>query len=145
MMGKENIVRRWLEIAAEDLEVAESNHSNGYWLYAAFLCHQSLEKVLKAYYQATHDDDPPYTHNHIRLLNVCELIDELSEEQLRFIARIEPMYIEARYPEQKAAAARTLSRDVSQYFIDKTKELTIWIRKHLPETKPLTPSEHTSE
>ena len=48
-MAKEDIVRHWLEIAAEDMEVAESNHSNGYWLYAAFLCHQSLEKVLKAY------------------------------------------------------------------------------------------------
>ena len=95
-MAKEDIVRCWLEIAAEDLEVAESNHSNGYWLYAAFLCHQSLEKVLKAYYQATHDDDPPYTHNHIRLLSVCGLIDELSEEQLRFVAHIEPMYIESR-------------------------------------------------
>ena len=42
-MAKEDIVRCWLEIAAEDLEVAESNHSNGYWLYAAFLCHQSLK------------------------------------------------------------------------------------------------------
>jgi len=145
MMAKEDIVRRWLEIAAEDMEVAESNHSNGYWLYAAFLCHQSLEKVLKAHYQATHDDDPPYTHNHIRLLNVCGLIDELSEEQLRFIARIEPMYIEARYPEQKAAAARTMNKDVSQYFIDNTKKLTLWIRKRLPETRPSTPSAHTSE
>ena len=144
-MAKEDIVRRWLEIAAEDLEVAESNHSNGYWLYAAFLCHQSLEKTLKAYYQATHDDDPPYTHNHIRLLNVCGLIDELSEEQLRFIAHIEPMYIEARYPEQKAATARTLSKEVSQYFIEQTKELTQWIEKRLHESKPLTPSESTSE
>ncbi|MBQ8157553.1 MAG: hypothetical protein IJ081_00850 [Prevotella sp.] len=36
-MAKEDIVRRWLEIAAEDLEVAESNHSNSYWLYAASL------------------------------------------------------------------------------------------------------------
>ncbi len=143
-MTNEEIVRRWLEIAADDLEVAESNHSNGYWLYAAFLCHQSLEKTLKAYYQATHDDDPPYTHNHIRLLNVCGLIDELSEEQLRFIAHIEPMYIEARYPEQKAAAARTLSKEVSQRFIEQTKELTIWIRKRLQENKPSTQSESTN-
>ena len=144
-MAKEDIVRRWLEIAAEDLEVAESNHSNGYWLYAAFLCHQSLEKVLKAYYQATHDDDPPYTHNHIRLLNVCELIDELSEEQLRFIAHIEPMYIEARYPEQKDAAARMLNKDACDYIIKTTKELTQWIEERLPETKPSTPSDVTSE
>ena len=70
------------------------------------------------------------------LLNVCGLIDELSEEQLRFIAHIEPMYIEARYPEQKAATARTLSKEVSQYFIEQTKQLTQWIEERLHETKP---------
>ena len=144
-MAREDIVRRWLEIADEDLGVAEDLYSARRWLYVAFLCHQSLEKTLKAYYQATHDDDPPYTHNHIRLLNLCGLIDELSEEQLRFIAHIEPMYIETRYPEQKAEAARTLSKDISLYFIEQTKELTIWIRKRLPETKPSTPLEHTSK
>lgn len=98
-----------------------------------------MEKLLKAYYQATHDDDPPYTHNHIRLLSVCGLIDKLSEEQLRFIAHIEPMYIEARYPEQKAATARMLSKDMSEYFINQTKEMIQWIEKRLHEIKPSTP------
>jgi predicted nucleotidyltransferase len=32
---------------------------------------------------------------------VCGLINEFSEEQLRFIAHIEPMYIKACYPEPK--------------------------------------------
>ena len=91
-MAKEDIVRRWLEIAAEDLEVAESNHSNGYWLYAAFLCHQSLEKVLKAYYQATHDDDPPYTHNHIRLLN-CVWADRRTLRRATAVHRSHRAYV----------------------------------------------------
>ena len=46
------------------------------------------------------------------------------------------MYIEARYHEQKAATARTLSKEVSQYFIEQTKQLTQWIEERLHETRP---------
>ncbi|MBQ7414417.1 MAG: HEPN domain-containing protein [Prevotella sp.] len=130
-MSRENIVRKWLDIAEQDLQVAELNHNHGYWLYAAFLCHQALEKALKAYWVAKHDDDPPFTHSHTRLLNGCELIDSLSDEQLRFITLIEPMYIEARYPEQKLDAAKMLNKEASQYILDKAKELIQWIEKKL--------------
>lgn len=136
-MAKEDIVQRWLEIAEKDLEVAELNHNNGYWLYAAFLCHQALEKTLKAYYTATHEDDPPFTHSHTRLLNRSGLTDELTDEQLRFVTLIEPMYIEARYPEQKLDAAKMLNKEASLYILQTTKELTLWIKQHLPNNRPL--------
>lgn len=47
-MAREDITSKWREIAAKDIEVAELTHDNGYWLYAAFLCHQALEKTLKS-------------------------------------------------------------------------------------------------
>ena len=129
----------------EDISAAECLFQGGHWLYVAFLCHQALEKSLKAYYIATNDDDPPYTHSHTRLLNVCGLIDELTDAQLRFIALMEPMYIKARYPEQKARTARALNKDFCQDFIEKTKQLTQWIEERLPDSKPSTLSESTSE
>ena len=95
-MAREEIVKKWLEIVEQDLQVAQLNHDHGYWLYAAFLCHQALEKSMKAYWVATQENDPPFTHSHTRLLSGLGLIDELSDEQLRFITLIEPMYIEAR-------------------------------------------------
>lgn len=61
IMAREDIVQKWLDIVEQDIKVAELTHNNGYWLYAAFLCHQALEKVIKAYWTATRDDDPPYT------------------------------------------------------------------------------------
>jgi HEPN domain-containing protein len=134
-MAREDITSKWREIAAKDIEVAELTHDNGYWLYAAFLCHQALEKTLKAYYVATHDDDPPFTHSHTRLLSRCGLTDELTDEQLRFVTLIEPMYIEARYPEQKLDAAKMLNKDASLYILKSTKELIQWIEKRLPENK----------
>lgn len=130
-MARNDIVQKWLAIVEQDLKVAELNHANGYWLYSAFLCHQALEKALKAYWVGTHDDDPPFTHSHTRLLNGCGLIDELTDEQLRFVTLIEPMYIEARYPEQKLDAAKMLNKDASQYILQKTKELIAWIQEKL--------------
>ncbi|MBQ9231537.1 MAG: HEPN domain-containing protein [Prevotella sp.] len=130
-MARKDVVKKWLDIVEQDLKVAELNHNHGYWLYAAFLCHQALEKTLKAYWVATHDDDPPFTHSHTRLLNGCGLIDSLSDEQLRFITLIEPMYIEARYPEQKLDAAKMLNKEASRYILNKTNELIQWIEQKL--------------
>lgn len=144
-MAKEDIVKAWLDHVQEDISAAEDLWRTGHWLYVAFLCHQALEKALKAYYVATNEDDPPYTHSHTRLLNVCGITDGLTDEQLRFVALMEPMYIKARYPEQKVRTARTLDKDICQDFINKTKQLTRWIEERLPETKPSTQSESTSK
>lgn len=60
-------VAYWLDIADEDLGVAEDLYKAKRWLYVAFMCHQSIEKTLKSYWCATQPDAPPYTHNHKRL------------------------------------------------------------------------------
>ena len=138
-MAKENIVKAWLDHVHEDISAAECLFQGGHWLYVAFLCHQAIEKALKAYYSATHDDDPRYTHSHSKLLEDCGFLDQLTDEQLGFLDLMVPMYIEARYPEQKDAAARMLNKDACDYIIKTTIELTQWIEERLPETKPSTP------
>lgn len=90
---------------------------------------------LKAYYIANNDDEPPYTHSHMRLLDVCGLTENFSDEQLAFLDFMAPMYIKARYPEQKTIS-KTLTKEGCLYMIEKTKELTQWIEGHLPKTKP---------
>lgn len=126
-MAKENIIKAWQEQVQEDISSAECLYQGGHWLYVAFLCHQAIEKALKAYYVANHDDDPPYTHSHLRLIDVCGLKDEISPEHMRFLSLMGPMYIEARYPEQKAKTARTLNKDACKHIIETTKQLTQWI------------------
>ena len=60
-------VAYWLDIANYDLDTAEAMHQTGRWLYVAFMCHQVIEKPLKAYWCATQPNAPPYTHSHTRL------------------------------------------------------------------------------
>lgn len=130
-MAREDIIKKWIDHVHEDISAADCLFYGGHWLYVGFLCHQAIEKVLKAYYVATNDDDPPFTHSHTRLLNVCGLTDELTDAQLRFVTLMEPMYIEARYPEQKAETARMLNKDTCQHIIETTKQLTQWIEQKL--------------
>lgn len=144
-MTKESTIQGWLDHVHEDISAAEDLWKTGHWLYVAFLCHQALEKVLKAYYVATKEDDPPYTHSHGKLLDICGLTDQLSPEHLRFIDFMVPMYIKARYPEQKVAAARSLTKDICQHILETTKQLTLWIEQRLQDNRLSTSSESTSE
>ena len=144
-MAREDIVQKWLDHVHEDISAAECLFQGGHWLYVAFLCLQAIEKALKAYYIATHEEDPRFTHSHSKLLEDCELTDQLTDEQLSFLDLMVPMYIEARYPEQKDAAASMLSNEACQHIIYTTKELTQWIEERLPEKKPSTSSDSTNK
>ena len=66
-MTQDEKVQYWLDIAESDLEVAEDLYKTQRWLYVAFMCHQVVEKTLKAYWSAKREDVPPYIRNHKRL------------------------------------------------------------------------------
>ena len=140
------LVNKWLDQIAEDISTAECLYQGGHWQYIGFLCHQAVEKSIKAYWYATRDDDPPYLHNHFRLLEGCGLKEKLSDDQRRFIEIMSPMYIAARYPEYKRQVARMLNQQGSAYIIEQTKNFEQWIRQEFSAAmKPSDSSKTTSE
>ena len=124
---------KWLDIVTEDLSVAELLFNNGHWLYTGFMCHQVIEKTLKAYWCVCRDDDPPYLHDHKKIAQGCGLYTKMSEEQIDFIEDIKPMNIEARYQETKDAVARMLDRETTAAILNKTKQMHTWIQEKLKE------------
>ena len=94
-------VQYWIKMADYDYTVAQDLQRAKHWLYVAFMCHQVLEKTLKAYWVSTQPNDPPYVHNLARLAEGCGLNKQMNEEQNLFIETMTPMNIEARYPEYK--------------------------------------------
>ena len=87
-MTSEEKVHYWLDIAAYDIETAEAMYQTGRWLYVAFMCHQVIEKTIKAYWCATQPEDPPYTHSHKRLADGCGLYAMMNEEQIDYLNTI---------------------------------------------------------
>lgn len=139
-------VTYWIGIADYDLETADAMFITKRWLYVAFMCHQAIEKTLKAYWCATLPEDPPYTHSHKRLADGCGLYSRMSKDQKDFINTVTNYNIEARYPEDKDELARTLTPQACRQMIDETKQLTQWIKDELSAaTKPSTSSDTTSE
>lgn len=124
-------VKYWLDIADYDFETAEAMYSTRRWLYVAFMCHQAIEKTLKAYWCGTRDDDPPYTHNHMRLATGCGIYEKMSEEQKDFLDTITNFNIEARYPEDKESLSRRLTIQSCHLIIDDTKQLLQWMKDEL--------------
>jgi HEPN domain-containing protein len=50
IMANKERADKWFDIVAEDLSVADLLFNNGHWLYTGFMCHQVIEKTLKAYW-----------------------------------------------------------------------------------------------
>ena len=124
-------VAYWLDIAEYDFETAEAMYSTGRWLYVAFMCHQVIEKTLKAYWCATQTNVPPYTHSHMRLADGSGLYEQMDDDQRDFLDIITNYNIEARYPEDKESLSQTLTKQFCRQMIDETKKLQLWIKDKL--------------
>ena len=128
-MATKETVNKWLELVDEDLSVAQDLYKTKHWLYTAFMCHQVIEKSLKAYWVATRDDDPPYIHDHKRLAEGCGLYEKLTNEQRVFLTVIREMNIEARYREYKNRIAASLNEQNTKELLQQTIEMQQWIRE----------------
>lgn len=126
-------VAYWIDIADYDLGTAEDLYKSKRWLYVAFMCHQVIEKTLKAYWSATREDDPPFIHHLANLSIRCGLYEQMTEAQQEFIAMLMPMNIEARYPEYKQKLALSLNQQTCKSIIKETKALQTWIKNKLSE------------
>lgn len=121
----------WLELSDYDLQTADAMLKTGRYLYVGFMCHQSIEKILKAFWTTIYEDQPLYTHSLSRLLEKTELDKELSEKQFEIIDILEPLNIEARYPSYKERLIQALTKEKCIEIINQTKELKKWIQQKL--------------
>ena len=121
----------WLELAEYDLETAQAMLDTGRLLYVGFMCHQVIEKMMKAYFVKASGEIPPYTHNLELLASKSGLADSLSADQLDFIRRIEPLNVESRYPADRELLTKALSPARCRAILDETREMYAWIRQKL--------------
>jgi HEPN domain-containing protein len=103
--------RYWLELSEYDLETAEAMLASGRYLYVAFMAHQSVEKMLKAFHVQQQKEPAPFSHSLSYLAKKAGLSALFSEEQQQFIDMLEPMNIECRYPTHKEQLMKSLSAE----------------------------------
>ena len=121
-------VETWLALAEDDLDFAAEVLKNGKRPhYAANLCHQSIEKLLKAIVQAKTNSMPQLTHNFKALCKQAGL--ELPEEKMQWLLDLAPHYIGARYPEDLFQLQKQYTQEFSEKLYRETKEFFQWLKK----------------
>ena len=101
----------WDELSQYDLETAVVMLAGGRYLYVGFMCHQAVEKAMKAYHWFSRKSEPYYTHSLSRLARTSGLDACLTEAQRGFLDMLEPLNIESRYPTDKALLSATMTRE----------------------------------
>jgi HEPN domain-containing protein len=120
----------WLDLVEYDLETAQAMLATGRYLYVGFMCHQAVEKGLKAFI-AKDGSFPPKTHNLNRLAELGKLDNLMSPEHQTLIDMLLPLNIEARYPSYKDKIHTLLNDDNCKKIVDDTKDLITWIKSKL--------------
>ena len=121
----------WIELSDYDLETAQAMLISGRYLYVGFMCHQAIEKILKATFCSGNLDPAPYSHSLSYLAKKSDIFDQLSENYKDFLDLLEPLNIEARYPSHKEKLLKALSHAKSEEILNSTKEIHQWIKARL--------------
>lgn len=124
-------VKYWVELSDYDFETAKAMLKSGRYLYVGFMCHQTIEKILKAYFIKINTESVPYSHSLSYLAKKAGLYESFSLAQKDFVDMLEPLNIEARYPSHKEQLFKSLTKDKCAQILSKTKDLQKWIKEKL--------------
>ena len=122
-------VQNWIQSADYDLQTAYHMFSSERYIYTIFMCHLTIEKILKAKIEEKTGQPPPKIHDLDRLLLLSEL--KLDKEKEIFIVELSNLSVAIRYPEDFNALYKSFTKERTQNILMKTNEVFLWIRNSL--------------
>jgi len=125
-MVDQKIIQMWLDRVKYDIETAKAMLQTGRWIYAIFMCQQSLEKCIKALI-ASEDKEIIPIHNLRRLAEIASIIHEFEESALIKLDFLSSYYINARYKEDLNELSKGISEIVVKEFIEFTEDTIKWL------------------
>lgn len=128
-MKDTEIIQEWKRQSDYDLETARHMFKSGRYIYCVFMCHLTIEKILKAHYYKTINEPPPKIHNLIYFIEKCELT--LPQEIYDFIFTLNRVSIPTRYPESLKNLLRSFNKQVTKEIFTSTKNAQKWLKEKL--------------
>lgn len=126
------IIKKWLEFAEKDLKVANELFKRQYWDYCVLMCHQAIEKILKAHI-IERSSIPKKTHDLVSLYRESKL--ELPENWRIFIKNLSSHYMPPRYPDIAYKTKIIYNQEIATNFLKETKEIFKWLKNKLDQKK----------
>ncbi len=56
-------IKYWIDLSDYDMETAIAMLKSKRYLYVGFMCHQTIEKIFKAYFTYLQNDVAPFSHS----------------------------------------------------------------------------------
>ncbi len=101
---------------------------SGRYLYVTFMCQQALEKLLKAIILKLKQIAPPRSHNLRRLAERAGIDKQMKTEQINFLDNLTPFCVAARYPAYKEKMMKIATKEMSEKYLNQTKEMFQWLK-----------------
>jgi HEPN domain-containing protein len=125
-MNESKIFQKWLERVAYDMDTAKAMLQTGRFVYAIFMCQQSLEKCFKSLLAYQEKEILPI-HNLRRLAELAAVVKELDEPTLIKLDFLLNYYINARYKEDLQQLSKGITETLVQDFINFSEGLIGWL------------------
>lgn len=124
-MNTEEEIQYWINIAEQDIPVAQSLFDNGHYMYCLFIGHLILEKILKAHYVKDNKKTPPKTHNLVYLVERTKVT--ITEEEKAYLFDVNTFNIETRYPDYKNEFYKKCTKVFTENNFSKIKVYYKWL------------------
>lgn len=125
-MGHRKSFQMWVDRVAYDMDTAKAMLQTGRWIYAIFMCQQSLEKCFKALLAYQEKEIVPI-HNLRRLAETASVINELNDSRLMKLDFLSNYYINARYKEDLQQLSKGITETTVRDFIEFSEEVVTWL------------------
>ena len=121
-------IKNLIEQAEKDLEVAKKNFDIEEYYISAFLCQQSMEKILKAYFIIAKGKSAGTTHSLIYLAKESDIPRQFYD----FLGSLTPEFVTTRYPDVAGDAPYKLyHKEKVEVYLKKSEELMKWIKNQI--------------
>jgi HEPN domain-containing protein len=121
----EQYVRYWMTGAEEDFASMQRIFQAGEYVWALFIGHLVIEKLLKACCARSMGKETPRVHNLLWLARTAGI--ELTPDQRKRLSRLNLFNARTRYADWKNEFRRTATRDYAEGEIEAMKEVREWV------------------
>ena len=126
MSGKE-IIKYWIESSDSNAITMNNLFNSKDYDWSLFIGHLVIEKLLKAYYIKSVDENYPLIHDLLRIAEKGGL--DLTNEQKDLLDEVSGFNIRVRYDDYKREFHKKCTADFTKGYIDKIEDFRKWIKK----------------
>ena len=129
-----NVAEHWIIMSKYDMETAEAMMREERYIYVSLMCHQAIEKLLKAIWAERKKKIPPRTHNIISLSRSLNLWERFDDSTRSFLAFINPLNVMSRYPPTNSPYG-LINKDQADELLNLTRGVLSWLKTELKQKK----------